>query len=409
MPTYKKHCLTFPESKVRARLELNKPLIIKKLLFCILILNIFCTYGQKIEYKTYEKGINIGHIDTINSKVLNESRELLIYLPESISYSEYKRVKYPVLYLLDGRYNFLELVALQRQYAEKNDTKILPEMIIVGISNKNHNKRGYDYSPTPAGNSERYGGGDHFLKFIKNELFTYIENRYPAASKNRTFIGHSFGGVAVLNALSRHSDMFENYVLIDASIWFDNELFLNDPEFTLKGKNLSDKNLFIGIANTSKYGSTLESIKNDTISANRYIRHSLELKNQVNESSTGPNLEWQYYENDTHGSSMFLTQLDALRFFYSWFEFKEEKKYQGKYDLPKAEEESFSSLTEKHFKMVSDKLGYDFYPTVPWLISNSDMLLNFHKVPEQAKDLLYLAKEYYPENKQIKDKLLQLK
>jgi hypothetical protein len=59
--------------------------------------------------------------------------------------------------------------------------------------------------------------------------------------------------------------------------------------------------------------------------------------------------------------------------------------------------------------MICQRLRKNFYPTVPWLISNSDMLLNFHKVPDQAKDLLYLVKEYYPENKQIKDKLLQLK
>lgn len=380
----------------------------KNLLFFVFILTVNFTFGQIVKNETYAKGINVGQIDSINSKVLHENRELLIYLPESVNYPEYKRDKYPVLYLLDGSYNFLELVALQRQYAEKNDTKILPEMIIVGISNKNHDKRIFDYSPTQAGDPERYGGGDKFLEFVKSELFPYIENQYPAASKSRTIIGHSFGGVAVLNALSRHTEMFENYILIDGSIWFDDELFLTDPEFMLQGKDLSDKNLFIGIANTSKYGSTLESISHDTISANKYIRHSLELKKQANESPTGPNLEWKYYENDTHGSSAFPAQLDALRFFYSWFEFKEEKKYQGKYDLPRGEEESFSNLTEKHFKMVSEKLGYNFYPTVPWLIGNSDMLLNYHKLPDQAKALLTLAEKYYPDNAKVEGRLEQL-
>lgn len=382
--------------------------MIKKISLIVLISCISWTYAQEIKYKTSEKGINIGQIDTIYSKILNEEREILIYLPESIKYSDYKREKYPVIYLLDGRYNFLQLVALERQYAEKNDTKILPEMIIVGISNENENKRHLDYSPTKSGNNESNGRGDQFLEFVNSELFTHIENQYPASSQNRTIIGHSFGGVAVLNALSRHSDMFENYLLIDASFWFDNELFLNDSEYALKNKNLSNKNLFIAIANTSQYGSTLETIQKDTLSVNKYVRHSLELKDQLKSSSIGPNLEWKYYENDSHGSTVFPAQLDALKFFYSWFEFKEERKYQGKYGFPESEEESFSRLTEKHFKMVSDELGYDFYPTIPWLINNSDMLLNYHKLPNQAKDLLYLSKKYYPKNEQIEKKLQQI-
>lgn len=382
--------------------------MIKKISLIVLISCFSWTYAQEIKYKTSDKGINIGHIDTIYSEILNEEREILIYLPESIKYDDYKREKYPVIYLLDGRYNFLQLVALERQYAEKNDTKILPEMIIVGISNENQNKRQLDYSPTKSGNPESYGRGDQFLEFVNNELFKYIENRYPASDQNRTIIGHSFGGVAVLNAISRHSDMFENYLMIDASLYFENELFLNDSEYSLKNKNLSNKNLFIGIANTSQYGSTLESIQKDTLSVNKYVRHSLELKDQLNTSSNGPNLEWKYYENDSHGSTVFPAQLDALRFFYSWFEFKEERKYQGKYELPTSEEESFSRLTEKHFKIVSDELGYDFYPTVPWLINSSDMLLNYHKLPNQAKELLYLSKKYYPKNEQIEKKLQQI-
>lgn len=379
--------------------------MIRKIFVSALILCLSITHAQEIEYKTSEKGINIGHIDTLYSRILNEKRELLIYLPESIKYSDYKRDKYPVLYLLDGRYNFLQMVALERQYAEKNDSKILPEMIIVGISNENHNKRQLDYSPTKSGSPDNSGRGDQFLEFIKDELFTYIESHYPAASQNRSIIGHSFGGVAVLNALSRHSDMFENYLLIDASLWYENELFLKDPEFNLINKNLAHKNLFIGIANTSQYGSTIETIYKDTISINKYVRHSLQLKDQLYKSETGPNLKWEYYENDTHGSSVFPAQLDALRFFYSWFEFKEERKYQGKYGLPESEEETFARLTEKHFKMVSKELGYEFYPTIPWLINSSDMLLNYQKLPNQAKELLLLSKKYYPENKQIDDKL----
>lgn len=378
----------------------------KLFIFAFLFYNFI--YAQDHSSKSYNEGITVGHIDTLYSELLQEEREILIYLPESLKHENYRRDQYPVLYLLDGRNNFLLLAAMVQQYAERNDSEILPEMIIVGLSNKNHQKRIFDYSPTEAGNPKEFGGGDLFLKFMKEELFPYIENQYPAANENRTFIGHSFGGVAVLNALSRHPEMFENYLSIDGSIWFDNKLFLNDPEFSLKDKELAGKNLFIGIANTAQYGSTLESIRTDTLRVNRYVRHSLDLIQQIEESSNGLNLDWTYYENDSHGSSVLPAQLDALRFFYSWFEFKEERKYMGKYNLPTAEEETFARLTEKHFKMVSEELGYEYFPTVPWLLGKADMLLNFHKLPEQAKELLLLTSKYYPENEQVAERLEQL-
>ena len=47
-------------------------------------------------------------VTTIKSEVLNESRELLIHLPNN--YSRYKDTTYPVLYLLDGQRNFAHTV-----------------------------------------------------------------------------------------------------------------------------------------------------------------------------------------------------------------------------------------------------------------------------------------------------------
>src|SRR5690606_38467590 len=199
--------------------------------------------------------------------------------------------KYPVVYLLDGEDNFVPFVGMLKQYSEMNDTKILPEMIVVGIPNIDFNSRMMDFTPTTEGNPEQYGGGDKFLEFIQVELFPYIEQNY-AGSKNRTIIGHSFGGLAVMNALTTQQEMFTNYLLIDGSLYFDNQLFLNSPKYSLKGKNLKDKNLYVGIANTATYGSDLESIKRDTIGANKYVRYSLQLIDQIKSLNTGLNMDW---------------------------------------------------------------------------------------------------------------------
>lgn len=377
----------------------------KLVIFLLILFAYSCKQEETQDQKSISKvGITLGEIDTIHSKILNQDRELVIYIPESAKDSNRKREKYPVVYLLDGDYSFVPFIGMLKTYSEMNDTKILPEMIVVGIPNIDFDSRLKDFSPTKGDDPEQYGGGEKFLSFIKNELFPYIEKEY-SGSENRTIIGHSFGGLVVMNALTNHSEMFTNYLMIDGSLYFDNELFLKNPDYSLKAKDLKDKNLYIGIANTATYGSNLESIKNDTIRANRYVRHSLDLVNQIEGLDTDLNMKWKYYENDTHGSSAFLSQLDGFRFFYSWFEFKDEHKYRGKSYIPKTDSNHFANLTKAHFKNVSLKMGYTFYPQQEWVSSNASMLLNYHKLPNQALENYELNIKYYPNNPKVYEDL----
>lgn len=350
--------------------------------------------------KNHVDGLQVGQFKTIHSTILNQDRELVIYIPESAKDPDRKRDQYPVVYLLDGSYPFIPFVGMLKQYSEMNDTKILPEMIVVGIENIDFKSRMMDFSPTTAGNPEQYGGGEDFLKFMKTELFPYIENNFPV-SKNRTIVGHSFGGVVVINALTNHSEMFDNYLMIDGSLSFDNELFLKDSAYSLEGKNLRGKNMFVAIANTATIGSTLESIKKDTIRANKFVRHSLKLVEQIELFDTGLNMEWNYYEKDTHGSTAFLAQMDGFRFFYSWFEFKDEHKYRDNNFNPKTVDDHFANLTKSHFKKISQKLGYTFKPEKQWVSGNAGMLLNFHKLPKQAFENYQLNIAYYPNSPSV--------
>jgi predicted alpha/beta superfamily hydrolase len=375
--------------------------IFEKLLITILFLSFVCC--QNTEKKTsiadenseQNSGIQIGISDKLNSKILEQERELIIYLPENAKDPNRKRDKYPVVYLLDGHYSFLPFVAMLKQYSELNDTKILPEMIVVAIPNIDFNSRMMDFSPTSAGNSKQFGGGNKFLEFMQSELFPYIEKKY-SVSDNRTIVGHSLGGVVVMNALTSKPEMFNNYLMIDGSLSFDNELFLKNPDYTLKGNGLDDKNIFIAIANTSTFGSDLESIKKDTIQSNKYVRYSLKLVKQIEQMETGLNMEWKYYENDTHGSTVYSAHKDGFRFFYNWFDFKEEQKYRNKYFEPESKNDHFAKLTKNHFENISKKLGYDFKPEQNWLSGYAYSLNSFQNQPKQAIETYELNIEYYP-------------
>ena len=380
----------------------------EKLIIVVLFLSIISCGQKETKFEktnsNSDNGIRIGLIDTIHSKILNQDRELIIYIPESAKDPNRKKSQYPVVYLLDGGYNFVQFIGMLKLYSEMHDTKILPEMIVVGIPNIDLESRMMDLSPTSAGNPELYGGGDKFLEFIKKELFPQIEQNYPV-SKNRTIVGSSLGGLAVINALTFHPEMFKNYLMIDGSLDFDNELFLNNPDYSLKGKDLKGKNLYIGIANTATYGSNLESIKKDTIRTNRFVRYSLELVKRIEQMQTDLNMEWKYYEKDTHGSTAFLAQMDGFRFFYSWFEFKGEHKYRNKYFEPKSKKDRFATLTKNHFNEVSKKLGYEFKPEQNWLSGYAYSLNSFQNQPKQAIETYELNIEYYPNSLKVYEDL----
>ena len=78
--------------------------------------------------------VEFGKTHQIESKVLSESRTLLISVPQS--YQSGKR-SYPVIYLLDGRSNFLHTVSAARFLAAN---RRIPESIVVGIVNTNRTR-----------------------------------------------------------------------------------------------------------------------------------------------------------------------------------------------------------------------------------------------------------------------------
>ena len=92
-------------------------------------------------------------------------------------------------------------------------TSFFPRMIIVGILNTNRMR---DLTPTHIQGSPEYddstifkstGGGKQFMSFMEKELIPYIDSTYSTAPY-RMFIGHSLGGLMVIDALFHHKHLF---------------------------------------------------------------------------------------------------------------------------------------------------------------------------------------------------------
>lgn len=183
---------------------------------------------------------------TFTSAVVNQEYRLFVHLPGS--YSESKNKAYPVVYLLDGQYDFPFLTGV---YGGQYYDGFLPEFIIVGITwgGKDPDAgylRARDFSPTHNDGLPQSGGGPKFLEFIKKELIPFVGSTYRVTS-DRTLIGSSFGGLFTLYTLFNEPSLFHRYVLTSPALGWDNGVLQTyEKKYTETGSPTPVK-LFMGI------------------------------------------------------------------------------------------------------------------------------------------------------------------
>src|SRR5699024_9535335 len=132
----------------------------KRILLLFLLLPILGT--AQIQYKT------------VDSEILNESRSLMIQLPAS--YEQNTDKSYPVIITMDGEYLF-ELVAGNVNYYSYWDE--MPEVIVVGINQKNSRKKDVTYD---ADTNLPEEDSTDFYEFFGGELLPFIDKNYLTIS-----------------------------------------------------------------------------------------------------------------------------------------------------------------------------------------------------------------------------------
>lgn len=269
--------------------------------------------------------IELGKKVTIISKILNEKRTLWIYLPKE--YSQISDKKYPVAYLLDGNTNFTSFTGIIQHLSEMFRNRLVPQMIVVGILNTDRRR---DLTPTaslldetgkPAYQKGSTGGGEKFISFIRHELFHYIDSAFHT-SDFKMLIGHSLGGLTVINCLINHSNLFNAFVAIDPSMWWDNKKLLFQATDTLKQIKFHNKYLFLAIANTMQMGMDTVQVKTDTSKQTIHIRSIFKFKDELLQyPQNGLIWNYKYYNDDSHGSVPLIAEYDAMRFIFSKYVF----------------------------------------------------------------------------------------
>jgi predicted alpha/beta superfamily hydrolase len=374
----------------------------KYALVAVLLLGLFgCSPGHADNNDT----ISIGRIETIPSAILGEQRKIWVYVPNDDYHPSKGSRRYPVVYLLDGDAHFSSVMGMIQQLSQVNGNTVCPQMILVGIPNTDRMR---DLTPTHAAtgyNSDSNsvktsGGGEQFMTFIEKEVIPHIDSNYPAAPY-RMLIGHSLGGLTVINTLLHHPGAFNSYLAIDPSMWWDNQRLLKEADTSLPREHYNGKTLFLAIANTMEPGMDTARVRKDTTHGTIHIRSILQLADELKKNSAnGLRWSYKYYDGDNHGSVPLIAEYDALRFIFDYYRLPQADKF---FDSTISVASTVAAVTD-HFRKVSEQMGYNVLPPEYYI---NEWGYNFlqAKMMEKSHAFFQLNIDNYPSSGNVYDSM----
>ncbi|HET7618324.1 MAG TPA: alpha/beta hydrolase-fold protein [Vicinamibacterales bacterium] len=172
--------------------------------------------------------LTVGETFTIDSRVLNETRRINVYLPPA--YSAAADVRLPVLYMPDGgiKEDFLHVAGLVQVLSGNGSMR---PFILVGIENT---ARRRDLTPPTTNPDDRkiapvVGKSADFRRFIRAELKPLVNERYRTTPES-AIVGESLAGLFVVETFLLEPDLFDTYVAFDPSLWWNHGTLVERAE-----------------------------------------------------------------------------------------------------------------------------------------------------------------------------------
>ncbi len=215
----------------------------------------------------------------IRARALHRDYQLFISLPRG--YDQSTR-RYPVLFVTDANYAFPLIRSIAKRI--RNGGEDMEDFILVGLSYAKGETPEYsrrrDYTPTANGDKEAisdmlsappvYGEAEGYRKFIADEVFPMVAQKYRADMKRAIYAGHSFGGLFGLHVLLTEPSMFEKYIIGSPSLWFDRRVaFATERNYAKAHSDLRAK-VFMAVAsyetlnfssNDPRYNKTVDMVR----------------------------------------------------------------------------------------------------------------------------------------------------
>jgi predicted alpha/beta superfamily hydrolase len=189
--------------------------------------------------------IQAGTSFTLHSTVLADDREINIWLPPDYARGE---GSYTVLYLLDGGLDqdFHHIAGLA-QLGSLSWT--FGPLIVVGVQTENRRAE-LTARPTDARYLSAFpesGGAEQFRRFLELEVMPFVEERIGAGGR-RAVMGESLAGLFVIDTLLSQPGLFDDYVAISPSLWWDDRRPLQYADARLAEGEAMGRRLYVAMA-----------------------------------------------------------------------------------------------------------------------------------------------------------------
>ncbi|RKE95375.1 alpha/beta hydrolase-fold protein [Ichthyenterobacterium magnum] len=317
-------------------------LFIIALIYCFLSANTFAQQGSS--------EISIGTNHTIHSKILNQDRELQVYLPDN--YKDSGKL-YPVLYILDGQWYFLNGIAIQKS---TRSSHYFPDMIVVGIKTTNPLRRSL------------YGrNSENFLLFLEKEVIKYVDDNFKTTN-TRILFGWENAANFASSVILHEKQIFDAVIVSNGAFASNEEIDAFDAL-----ENSTIKYLYIA-------GSTKDIY---SIGYSEAFSNALQEKNPKNLMYKS-----ELFNDETHGSLSYLAMHFGLKHYYHNYlplNFSSIKDYENKGGI---------EYLTNYFKERGNRFGLSteiddsVKNTLIWLAWSSDNFNSFKYFMTQFSEVL---------------------
>lgn len=338
---------------------------------------IFLSICIKLNAQTSDSLLTIGKKDSVYSNILKEKRTYSIYLPPS--YKSNPTKKYFVAYVLDGgRNKFIEVTGIAQSMNSIPDLKMqIPELIIVSIENIDRTK---DFTPTHSLNYldteniaafNSSGGAYAFMQFMEKELMPRIDSSYRTLTKN-LIIGHSLGGLFAINCLLESPELFNYYLLIDPSWFWDHNYIGKRTREVLKTKPNLKGRVYIALANNMQED-------------NRHYKWGQEFYELLKNSKFSKlDVKLRYFEDEKHLTVPVPATYYGLRYIFDGFELDINEVFKN------------PDLINKHDTEISQKMGLEIKSDEGFINTIGYIALHDRNIPDVAVAIFERNTKNYP-------------
>lgn len=186
----------------------------------------------------------------ITSAAVGEARLVNVHTPRG--YAAAPEARFPVLYMPDGGLDedFPHVVATVDSLIAAGTIR---PVLVVGIPNTERRRdlTGPTRVASDSAIAPRVGGSAAFRQFLRDELIPAVDARYRT-SEERAIVGESLAGLFVVETFLLEPNLFDHYVALDPSLWWNAGALLDSAPARLAAFDAGSRTLYLASSNVGE-------------------------------------------------------------------------------------------------------------------------------------------------------------